>query len=175
MKKILLPLLGILFIINGCASISASKNAQKRSELDAMAGSTITQLFIQYPDLQSEIENAPGYMVAHINTPAANGGEGVLIVNASKEPHYFTIGGLKIGSGWGTHSFKILLVLKTQKILDSFKDGKPALLTEVASTENSLSSHNNKYTVYVMSDGGVAVTSTVKILDFKINHELGNL
>jgi len=37
MKKILLPLLGILFIINGCASISASKNAQKRSELDAMA------------------------------------------------------------------------------------------------------------------------------------------
>lgn len=169
MKKFLLPLLGLLFVINGCASMSAS---EKRKQLDLMAGGTISSLLIQYPGLLSELEEAPGYLIAHLNAPPSSGGEGVLIDSTSGEQVYFTIGGVEIGSGWGTRSFKILLVLRTQAMLDSFKTGNPVSQSVHALGEEPVSTQNNEYTVYIMSDSGVAVTTTVKIIDFKINSGL---
>lgn len=179
MKKILLPLFAMLFILNGCASMSASEKAEKRNELDIMAGSTIMRLLKQFPELQPEVENAAGYLVAYIDTTAAKAGEGVLITSDASEHVYFTIGKLKMGSGWGAHSFKILLVLETQEMLDSFKNRKPEIQTAAAAPEPPVSSDNpassnNEYTVYVMSDRGVAVAATVRIIDFKINNALTN-
>ncbi|MFQ5644090.1 MAG: hypothetical protein ACE5FQ_10405 [Thiogranum sp.] len=170
MKPVLPSLLAILFVISGCTTMSAAEKEQKRRALDIMAGGTITRLLVQYRELESEIENAPGYIVAHINAPAANGGEGVLVVSGSGERRYFTIGKVEVGSGWGTRSFKILLVLNTQEMLDRFKNGTQG--SQTATTSEKAPSRNNEYMVYIMSDSGVAVTAAVKIIDFSVNHKL---
>ncbi len=171
MKIILLPLFGLLLIINGCSTMSASDKEQQRKQLDVMAGGTITRLIKQFPDLLSEIEDAPGYMVARI-TPPANAGEGVLIANGSEQRHYFTIGRLEMGSGWGTRSFKILLLLKTREMLDDFNDAMQKNKSDTVTDKQLSAATGNEYTVYVMSGSGVAVTAAVKIKDIKINDTL---
>lgn len=165
------PLLVILFVISGCASMSP---AEKRKQLDTMAGNTITRLLKQFPELGTELEKVPGYFVAHINAPATEGGEGVLVANSTNEYIYYTVERVETDSSWGQRPFKILLLIKTQTVLDSFRADRPAPATGKNATGNTATPGSNKYAVYIMSDIGIAVTASVRISGIRINRELAN-
>ncbi|VAX11077.1 hypothetical protein MNBD_GAMMA25-1473 [hydrothermal vent metagenome] len=80
------------------------------------------------PAIQQEIDNSLAYAVANMKLTkvpivGAGGGEGVIFIKETQQRIYFTVGRFDIGGGWGARSYKALLVVETQKVLDRWKMG----------------------------------------------------
>ncbi|MBE9567516.1 MAG: hypothetical protein IMF14_02390 [Proteobacteria bacterium] len=183
MKKIHLLSFCMLFVLTACSSMSVSERETKRSQLDEMAVSAIAGLIEQDPALQQKIDDSLGYAVANMKVTkvpvvGAGGGEGVFVDNKTDKRIYFTVSRFDIGGGWGARSYKILLVLETQEMLDrmeggvwEFQAGVEASAGTVAA-EGSSGALNEGYTVHVLSDGGASATATARVIRIKVNSEL---
>ena len=100
----------------------------KRAELDAMAEKAIAGLIEQDATLQQKIDDSPGYAVANMKVTkvpivGAGGGEGVYVDNKTKEHVYFTVSRFDIGGGWGARSYKVLLLIESQEMMERVKGG----------------------------------------------------
>jgi hypothetical protein len=163
--------------------MSVSEKISKQNELDEMAAKAITGLVEKDKTLQQSLDNSLGYLVANMKVTkvplvGAGGGEGVYINKQTGKRTYFTVSRLDIGGGWGVRSYKILLVLTSQDILDrldggawEFQAGAEAS-AGTAAVEGSSGSLNENYSVHVLSDGGASVTATARVIRIKINKEL---
>ncbi len=182
MKKISI-LLSLLVILSACSSMSVSEKTEKRAELDEMAATAIAGLVKEDAMLQQEIDEALGYAVANMKVTkvpivGAGGGEGVLVNTKTNRRIYFTVGRFDIGGGWGVRSYKILMVIKTQEILDRLDDGTWEFEAGVEASagtvaaEGSSGALNAGYTVHVLSDGGASATATARVIRIKVNSEL---
>ena len=94
MKKILLLLLTLTFVLAGCSTMTVAEKEQKRNELDAMAEKTIAGLIEQDGKVKTEIDDSVGYAVANMKLTkvpivGAGGGEGVSFNKHKKDPIYF--------------------------------------------------------------------------------------
>ncbi len=182
MKKILV-LMCMFFAVTACASISATERETKRNQLDEMAEAAIAGLIEQDPSLQQKLDESLGYAVANMKVTkipivGAGGGEGVLINNKTDEHTYFTVSRFDIGGGWGARSYKILLLLETEEMLDRLHGGTWEYQAGVeasagtASAEGSSGALNEGYTVHVLSDGGASATATARVIRIKVNSKL---
>jgi len=171
--------------IFGCSSMSVSERESKRNELDKMAVKAIAGLVEQNKTLQKEIDESLGYAVANMKVTkvpvvGAGGGEGVLVNKETGKHYYFTVSRFDIGGGWGVRSYKVLVLLKTQKALDRLQNGTWEFQAGVeasagtAAAEGSSGAANKGYTVHVLSDGGASATATARVIKIKINSELTN-
>ncbi len=163
--------------------MSVSEKKSKQNELDEMAAKAITGLVEKDKTLQQSLDNSLGYLVANMKVTkvplvGAGGGEGVYINKQTGKRTYFTVSRLDIGGGWGVRSYKILLVLTSQDILDrldggawEFQAGAEASAGTTA-VEGSSGSLNKNYSVHVLSDGGASATATARVIRIKINKEL---
>ena len=89
MKKILLLLLTLIFVLSGCSTMTTSEKEQKRNELDAMAEKTIAGLIEQDEKVKTEIDESLGYAVANMKLTkvpivGAGGGEGVRLIKTGR-------------------------------------------------------------------------------------------
>ena len=182
MKK-LLVLVYVLFVMTARSSMSVTERETKRSQLHEMAATAIAGLIEEDAELQRKIDDSLGYMVANMKVTkvpvvGAGGGEGVHINNATGKRTYFTVSRFDIGGGWGARSYKILLLLESQEMMERAKGGTWEFAAGVeasagtASAEGGSGDLTEGYTVHVLSDGGASATATARVIRVKVNSEL---
>jgi len=183
MKAVSIILLSLL-LVTGCSTMTTEEKDNKRAELDEMASKTIAGLLEQDPGLQAKMDESRGHGVANMKLTkvpivGAGGGEGVFFDKETGKRTYFTVSRLDLGGGWGARSFKILLLIESQEMLDrmnsksvwEFQAGAEAS-AGTASAEGSSSDLNEGFTTHVLSDGGASVTVTARVIRIKVNSEL---
>jgi hypothetical protein len=181
MKK--LYLISMLFVITACSSMSVIERETKRAELDLMAKTAIEGLLKQDPDLQKEIDASLGYAVANMKLTkipivGAGGGEGVFVDKKTNKRTYFTVKRFDLGGGWGARSYKALMVIETQEILERFDNGTWEFQAGVeasagtAAAEGSSGALNEGFQLHVLSDGGASATATARVIRITVNSEL---
>lgn len=183
MKKIMTII--CLLLLTACSGMSASERETKKNDLDNMAEKVISDLIKQDPELQKKIDKSLGYGVANMKVTkvpviGAGGGEGVFVNSKTKKRTYFTVTRLDIGGGWGARSYKILMVVDSQEVLDNMKGGYWEFNSGLeasagtASVDNSLSPVDAGFSLYVLSDGGASATATVRVINVQVNNELSS-
>ena len=113
---------------SGCASLSPAEIASKQAALDTMADSAIAGLINKNPELEGLLEVCLAHAIANMKVTkvpvvGAGGGEGVLVVKDTQERVYFSVRRVDVGGGWGVRSYKALLLINSQEILDNIVDG----------------------------------------------------
>jgi lipid-binding SYLF domain-containing protein len=184
MKKQLLVVLGLVFILGGCSTMSVEERDKKRSDIDAMAEEAIAGLVERDAGIQTELDASVGYAVANMKLTkvpivGAGGGEGVFVDRETQQRIYFNVTRLDLGGGWGARSFKVLLVFNSEEMVArmekksiwEFQAGAEASAGTV-SAEGSSSDLNAGFTMHVLSDGGASATVTARVIRIKINTAL---
>ena len=183
MKNLLILMMITVSIIAGCSTMTATEKEQKRSKLDVMAKTAITDLIQQSPEIQEKIDKSLAYAVADMKLTkipivGAGGGEGVFVDKESQQRIYFTVSRFDLGGGWGVRAYKALLVVESQKVFDRVKDGTWEFQAGAeasagsASAEGSSSDLNEGFSMYVLSEAGASVTVTARVIRIKVNREL---
>jgi lipid-binding SYLF domain-containing protein len=179
----LLAMFAIIAISTGCSTMTTEEQDAKRKALDSMAEETIARLIEQDPAIQQELDESLGYFVADMKLTkvpivGAGGGEGVLIDKSSDQPVYLTVGRFDVGGGWGVRVFKILLITKSQEVIDSIEGGTWEFQAGAeaaaggASAEGSTSDIGAPFTTHILSEGGAAATVTARVLRISVTTEL---
>ena len=172
----------MVFVV-GCSSMTALEKDQKRGELDEMATKAIAGLIEQDASIKTEIDQSLGYAVANMKLTkvpivGAGGGEGVFIDKKTQQRTYFTVSRFDLGGGWGARSYKALLIVESQEVMDSLKGGVwefqagAEASAGTASAEGSSAAINKGFTMHVLSDGGASATVTARIIRIKVNKNL---
>lgn len=184
MKNKLTLFVFILFFVSGCSTMTTAEKEQKRSELNDMAEKAIAGLIEQDATIKTEIDGSVAYAVANMKLTkvpivGGGGGEGVLVIKDPQQRIYFTVSRFDVGGGWGARSYKALVVLDSQKVLDDVKDGAwefqagGEASAGTASLEGSSSDMVDRgFKMYVLSDGGASATVTARTIRISINREL---
>ena len=185
MKNSLALFICMLFAFTGCSTMTVAEKNEKRSALDAMADTAIAGLIEQDANIKTEMDQSIGYSVANMKVTkiplvGAGGGEGVLVNKKTNKRSYFTVKRFDIGGGWGARSYKLLIVINSQEILDKLENGTwefqagAEASVGTAAAEGSSSDLNEDFSSYVLSDGGASATVTARFIRIKINNELTN-
>ena len=183
MNKLLLVVMSIVFVLSGCSTMSVEERDQKRSDIDAMAEEAIAGLIERDSKVQSELDASLGYAVANMKVTkvpivGAGGGEGVIFDKSSQKKTYFTVSRFDLGGGWGARSYKALLIVEAQEVMDRLKDGTwefqagAEASAGTASAEGSSSNLAQGFTMHVLSDGGASATVTARVIRIKVNKAL---
>jgi len=183
MKKQLVLLILIVHFVAGCSSMTALEKDQKRSELDEMATTTIASLVSQNPAIEDEINHSLGYGVAGMKLTkvpifGAGGGEGVFINQKSRQHTYFKVTRLDIGGGWGVRSYRVLLIINSQQVMDRFEGGTwifeagAEVSAGTASSESSTAAVDTGFTMHVLSDAGASATVTARVIRIRVDKNL---
>ncbi len=178
-------LICLLFVVTGCSTMTVAEKDQERSELDAMADTAIAGLIEQDANIKTEMDKSIGYAVANmkvVKVPivGAGGGEGVFVDKKTNKRTYFTVKRLDIGGGYGGRSFKILIVVEAQEIVDNLDNGSwefqagAEASVGTAGVEGSSGDLNEGFSVHVLADGGGSATVTARVIRMKVNSKLTN-
>ena len=183
MKKIIVMLLSILILFSGCAKLSVTERDTQRSKIDAMAKETVAELIKDNPSIQKELDNAVGYgvinwKVTKVPVFGAGGGDGVIIDLRDNKHTYIDVRRFDVGGGWGARSYKNLVIIHNNKLLDDalngdikFEAGAEASAGTVGA-EGGSGMLNKKITTHVLLDGGGSATATVRVLYSTLNSDL---
>jgi len=182
MKNIIL-LLAVLFIITSCSSLTVDEKKTKIAELNKMEKQAVAVLIKKNPSIKQELKKSVGYALANMKVTkvpivGVGGGEGVFVNLKTGKRAYFTVSRFDIGGGWGARAFKVLIVIETQKILDSVRNGVwefqagAEASAGTASAEGSSGTLNTGYKVHILSQGGASATATARVIRIKVNKEL---
>lgn len=185
LKHTLSLAIAALFLItaSGCTSLSPAEIASKQAVLDTMAESAIAKLIDKNPSLEGLLEASLAHAVANMKVTkvpvvGAGGGEGVLVVRETQERVYFTVKRIDVGGGWGVRSYKALVLINSQEILDKVIDGSwtfeagAEVSAGTAALEGGSGDMQAGFTMHVLSDGGASATVTVRLIRMKVNKEL---
>lgn len=181
--KAILFIFGLSMMLGGCAALTPSEIEQKQETLDTMAAKAIEGLIKEDPALKVELDKAVGYAVANMKLTkvpvvGAGGGEGVLVDAKTQERRYFTVSRFDLGGGWGVRSYKALMVIHSEKVLEEFKGGSwkfesgAEASAGTAATEGSALTKKKQVTMHVLADGGASATVTVRVVHANIDDAL---
>lgn len=123
---LLLAYLIALPTLAGDDAVTPAEAAKQRQEIMAMRDATLKRLYKMKPAVRNEIAKADGYAVFDANQTnivllVAGAGNGVLIDNATGQPTFMKMRRLGTGPGLGFKKYKQVLVLKSRKLVDTFK------------------------------------------------------
>lgn len=183
MQKLKIFMLLTTFVVSACSTMSTNELVSKRNELNTMAEKAIAGLVAKDPILQSKIDSSLAYGVASMKLTkvpiiGGGGGEGVLIVKKGDQRVYFSVGRFDIGGGWGARSYKVLLIIQSQEVLDQWIDGKwifesgAEASAGTAAAEASTAAMDAGFTTHVLAEGGASATATARIIHVKVNSDL---
>ena len=127
--------------------MSASEVAKQRKEILEMRDATLKRLYKIKPSVRNEIAKADGYAVFDSNQTnvillVAGSGDGVLVDNATGQNIFMKMKRLGTGPGVGFKKYKQVLVLKSRKLVDTFKT-VGADVTASGDATFKLSEHQN--------------------------------
>ena len=107
-------------------AVSPAEAAKERKAILAMRDATLKRLYKVKPSVRNEIAKAEGYAVfdanqANVILLVAGNGDGVLVDNTTGQNTFMTMKRLGTGPGLGFKKYKQVLVLKSRKLVDTFK------------------------------------------------------
>jgi lipid-binding SYLF domain-containing protein len=183
--KIFIAGLTTLFFLVGCAQLSPQEKSSKRAEIDKMATTTIEKLTKDNVEIKSSLDSAKGYAVINWKVTkvpifGAGGGNGVIIDKSTGERKYIKVRRFDFGGGWGARSFKNLVIIHDETIIQDamkggdfkFEGGAEVAAGTVGVEGGSSNLLNNKIETHMLLDGGGSATATVRFLYFTVDSSL---
>jgi len=176
-KRIFMILLISLFLIS-CSSLTKDEQNNERQIIDKMASDTIAKLVEDDPTIEKELEEAVGYAVIDMKLTkvpmfGAGGGNGVLVNLKDKTSKYYKVRRVDFGAGWGARIYKVLVIINDEKVLKEYENGKwifefgsEASVGKIAA-EGSSSDFKPKIKSYILTNGGVSATITIRVIRVK--------
>lgn len=163
--------------------MSMEEKQSKREALDAMASKTIAGLTEKDAGIEGLVKDGLAYAVANMKLTkvplvGAGGGEGVLVVRDTQQRLYFDVARFDLGGGWGVRSYKALMVIHSQDVLDRWMDGSWAfeagaeVSAGTAAAGGTASDSDQGFSMHVLSDGGASATVTARVIRVTIDRGL---
>ncbi len=173
--KLVLYVLGIAFILSGCATTGGTTQQEKRQAILSMRSEVLSDLYKVHPQARAEIGAASGYAVfsnANINIIFASfgGGHGVVSDNRTRKPIFMKMGEAGIGLGLGLKDFRAVFIFHDQATLAKFVNsgwefGGHADAAAKASDKGAAVGGEvllDGITIYQLTKSGLALQATVK-------------
>ncbi|WP_218408874.1 hypothetical protein [Aeromonas sp. sif0611] len=168
-------LIFIMLMVAGCSHLNDEQKSIKQQSINDMARNTITQLLERDERLTKAFDESLAYMVVDMKVtkiPAVGvgGGEGVLFMKAENKPTFYRVQRFDLGAGWGARSYKALVLVSSQNIMEKLKEGlwvfdiggeASAGTAAMAGTSSDIIP---EYSVHILSDGGVSASITARAI-----------
>lgn len=168
-----ISLSSILFLTQ-CASSGDSPEQRRQAILD-MRDEALTELFELRPDVQAQLNEAPGYGAfstagLKLFFVSAGGGRGVVRDNSSGENTFMNMGEVGVGLGLGVKDLRLVFVFHDEATLNRFIDqgwsfggevDAAAKTTDVGGAVGGQVALGN-ITVYQMTRSGLALEAVLK-------------
>jgi len=179
-----LIILSTFIFFTGCSTMSLQEKEKARSSIETMAEKTLKEAIAKRPIIQERLDNALGYAVGNIKVTkvpvvGAGGGNGLFVDLKDDERRYLKITRIDIGGGWGAKSYKVIVIINSEKIMDEFRSGVwnfEAGAEMAAGTVGAEGSSSNLidrgFRLYRVLDGGASATVTARLIRVKIDQEL---
>ena len=177
-------LLLISLFFPGCAQLSPEDKSDAKTKIDTMAKTTIDTLIENSPEIFSSLENAQGYAVVNwkvtkVPVVGAGGGDGVIVNKSTGERKYIKVRRFDFGGGWGARSFKNLVIIHDEAIINkamaggSFKfEAGAEVAAGTAGVEGGSGDLNKGIESHMLLDGGGSATATVRFIYFTMDKDL---
>lgn len=163
-----------LTLLNGCATLSADEQQEKRNELNAMGDSTIATLLETRPEARELLEQCIGYAVIKMKVTkipifGAGGGFGVVRDERTGTRSYIKVSRFEVGGGLGAQKYKVIIFFSDEKLLTRaiagtwhFDAGAEAVAGD-ATIEGNVNQADEGYRAFKMGEGGATATVTVRL------------
>lgn len=162
-------------LLSGCAGTSGKTVEQRRAEYDQMAQSTLAEMKQRYPEVAGKIAKSAGYGVfsnANVNVVIASisGGYGIVHNTNNNEHTYMNMGEAGIGFGIGIKDFKALIIFKTTKAYEIFRDEGWVFGAQAEASAKTSDNGDSTETevalgdmeIYLLTESGLALQATIK-------------
>lgn len=118
------PLLMLLSLLSACAISPSGTPQQQRAEIDAMAHSTLNDMYARYPETRGIVKKAAAYGVfdasgGKVIFGGLDHGNGV-VFSKREAPFYMKMFELQPGFGLGYTNFRLVFVFDNEDALRSF-------------------------------------------------------
>jgi len=171
-----------VLLVAGCGSIPVDERAGRRADIDAVAAQTIEKLVAQNPTVQSELDDAVGYMVARlsaVNAPIFGGGSGlgVHVNNLERTRTYVNVSRFDASAAIGAQTFAVLVIFQDKAVMESFRQGRwqtAVVADAVAGTTGSttVGAQQDGFTFRVLTEGGLVAGVNARLIRVTVNHDL---
>ena len=170
-RGILLVAAAVLF---GCSTFSPGDRAAKRAELDDMAHNAIAALLDAQPEVREIYERSAGYMVIDMQVTkipvfGAGGGLGVVVDNRTDSRSYIKVSRFEVGGGLGAQRYRVIVFFDDGDLVDRVRSGAwhydvgAEASAGAASAASTAKAAGKGYHAFKLSEGGAAVTVTVRV------------
>lgn len=164
----------LALVLGGCVASGGSVEQQRAAVRD-MRGNVLTELYQRKPDVQQQLNGAPGYAVfssANVNVILASfgGGYGLMHDNRSGQDTFLKMGEFGVGLGAGLKDFRVVMIFHTPDAMERFMEfglglGAQADAAAVASDQGGAVAGElqlDNITVYQLTQTGLALQATIK-------------
>ena len=169
MKKLILSI--ALLSLAACASTSdPQKIADKRTEIDAMASTTLTGLFEDSSGAKRLYDESYAYAVfSNVKVSfilTGGGGKGVAVEKSSGKRTYMNMGMGGLNIGLGAHKYQVVFLFETKKVFEDFAEygwTADASASAVAGVKgaNAGTTFSHGMAVYSITDVGLMLTADI--------------
>jgi len=161
-------------LLNGCATLSADEQEEKRTELNEMGDRTIATLLETRPEVRELLEQCMGYavidmQVTKVPVVGAGAGFGVVQDERSGTRTYTKVSRFEIGGGLGAQKYKVIIFFTDEKLLNRaiagawhFDAGAEAAAGNSA-VEGNTNKSDKRYRAFKISESGAVATVTVRV------------
>lgn len=166
--------------LSGCASIPGKTAAQQAQTIDKLVERTLPDIYKEYPQTKQEIANSVGYAIMEndiVKVPifGEGSGYGVAIDTKTGKKTYITMLRFDVGGGDGGRIVRPVVIFQSEKKFKDFIEGTWSVgagaeaaakvgTTGAAGGAGSGGAGDKGYTIYMITDSGVAATATVDVI-----------
>jgi lipid-binding SYLF domain-containing protein len=168
-----------------CSSTYRSMtNQEKKAYLVDLEKETLAELVAERPEAQTDLDSSVGYAVisntaAKVPMVGAGEGIGVVVNTETGERTYLEVSRLDVGGGLGVRKFRLIIIFFDREKLEDLADGELEIGAGVeagAGDQDDMGtgaggvagSRNEKRAIYQLSESGVSVTYTVRMIKYSV-------
>jgi hypothetical protein len=171
----------VLAQLAGCNNIPINKREGVRQEIIADAEISLRQFTEEFPELEADLANAEGYLIAWSDTASvvvARGviGEALLVDLRKGDRTFLNITKLSLGLGIGASDLEQLVVIHDRKFLEELKRGRwvPEAESWSSAGENRAVAYYDGKEVnrYTITKSGAALSAGAGLVRINVNTQL---
>jgi lipid-binding SYLF domain-containing protein len=168
-----------------CSSTYRSMtNQEKKAYLVDLERETLAELVAERPEAQTDLDSSVGYAVisntaAKVPMVGAGEGIGVVVNTETGERTYLEVSRLDVGGGLGVRKFRLIIIFFDREKLEDLADGELEIGAGVEAGAGDhddvgtgaggvAGSRNENRAIYQLSESGVSVTYTVRMIKYSV-------
>ena len=174
----------VAFLGGSCSSTYRSMSAQeKRDFLVELEEETLAELVEEQPEAQADMDSAMGHAIfsnSAAKFPFVGGGDGIgVVVNKETgERSYLKVTRFDVGGGLGVRTYRLIIFFFEEEALNKLAGGKlefgagveaGAKDKDIGTGAGGIAgSRKEGYVLYQLSDTGVSVSLTVRMIKYSV-------